>query len=64
MLKLRLILLPFSWIYGFITFLRNLFYGLGVFNSYSIPKKSICVGNLAIGGTGKSPHVAYLVNLL
>jgi len=64
MQKLRLILLPFSWIYGFGTFLRNLFYDIGVFHSYTIPKKSICVGNLAIGGTGKSPHVSYLINLL
>ena len=64
MQKLRLILLPFSWIYGFVTFLRNLFYDVEIFKSYLIPKKSICVGNLAIGGTGKSPHVSYLVNLL
>ncbi len=64
MQKLRLILLPFSWIYGIITFLRNSFYDLGIFKTYIIPKKSICVGNLAVGGTGKSPHVSYLVNLL
>ena len=64
MQKLRLILLPFSWIYGLIMFFRNTFYDIGIFKSYSIPKKSICIGNLAVGGTGKSPHVSYLINLL
>ncbi len=64
MQKLRLILLPFSWIYGLIMFFRNSFYDMGIFNSYKIPKKSICIGNLAIGGTGKSPHVSYLINQL
>jgi len=62
--QLRLFLLPISWIYGLITFIRNKLFDVGFFKQYSIPKKSICVGNLAIGGTGKSPHVNYLVNLL
>lgn len=53
----RILLLPFSWIYGTITALRNLFFDLGVFKVYTIPVKSICVGNLAVGGTGKTPHV-------
>ena len=60
----RLLLLPFSWIYGFITHLRNLLYSIGIFHSFKIPKKSICVGNLSIGGTGKTPHVDLLVDLL
>ena len=64
MQKLRLILLPFSWIYGLILFFRNTCYDLGIFKTYKIPKKSICIGNLAVGGTGKSPHVSYLINLL
>lgn len=64
MQKLRLILLPFSWIYGLIMFFRNTFYDIGIFKSYTIPKKSICIGNLAVGGTGKSPHVSYLIKLL
>ena len=60
----RLLLLPFSWIYGSITHLRNLLYSIGIFHSFEIPKKSICVGNLSIGGTGKTPHVDLLVDLL
>lgn len=57
---LRVFLLPLSLIYGFITFLRNKLYDSGIFKSYKIPKKSICIGNLSTGGTGKTPHVAYL----
>tara|TARA_R110002072_G_scaffold302976_1_gene490568 strand:- start:18600 stop:19637 length:1038 start_codon:yes stop_codon:yes gene_type:complete len=60
----RLLLLPFSWIYGSVTFIRNIFYNLGVFNSYTIPKKSICVGNLSVGGTGKTPHVKLITDHL
>lgn len=63
MQKLRFILLPFSYLYGVIIYFRNLLYDIGIFKVYHIPKKSICVGNLAVGGTGKSPHVNYLVDL-
>jgi len=55
--NLRMLLLPLSWIYGTIMFFRNLFFDLGIFKVYTIPVKSICVGNLAVGGTGKTPHV-------
>ena len=55
--NLRLLLLPFSWIYGSIVSLRNLLFDLNILKSYTIPKKSICVGNLSVGGTGKTPHV-------
>jgi len=64
MQHVRLLLLPFAWIYGIITYCRNLLFDLGIFTSYAIPKKSICIGNLSIGGTGKTPHVAYLTSLL
>ena len=58
---LRWLLLPFSWLYGVITFLRNKAYDWGILTSYRIPKKSITVGNLSVGGTGKTPHVDYLI---
>lgn len=61
---LRLFLFPISFLYGFITYIRNRFFDLKIFKSYKIPIKSICVGNLSVGGTGKTPHVMYLVNLL
>lgn len=64
MQSLRKLLWPFSLIYGFITFLRNKCYDLGIFETYRIPNKSICVGNLSVGGTGKTPHVAYLADYL
>lgn len=57
-------LLPFSWLYGFVVYLRNKFFKWGVLKrkSYNIP--IICIGNLAVGGTGKTPHVEYLIKLL
>lgn len=60
---LRYFLWPFSLIYGCITYVRNLCYDFGIFKVYSIPKKSICVGNLSTGGTGKTPHVAFLADM-
>ncbi len=61
MKAIRWLLLPFSWLYGVITFLRNKAYDWGILKSYRIPKKSITVGNLSVGGTGKTPHVDYLI---
>jgi len=55
----RKLLFPFSVVYGVISFLRNKCYDSGIFKSWEIPVKSICVGNLSSGGTGKTPHVAY-----
>lgn len=61
MKTLRWLLLPFSWIYGVITFLRNKAFDWSILKSNKIPKKSITVGNLSVGGTGKTPHVDYLI---
>lgn len=63
-LLLKIILLPFSVLYGFITFLRNKFYDWGLFKSESFDTPIICVGNINTGGTGKSPAVEYLIRLL
>ncbi len=60
---LRLLLLPFSLIYWTVTSIRNLLYDSGLLKSHKIPGKSITVGNLSVGGTGKSPLVDYLLNL-
>ena len=60
MKSLRLILLPFSLIYACITWFRNKFFDWGIKNSLEIPGKSICVGNITVGGTGKSPFTAFL----
>jgi tetraacyldisaccharide 4'-kinase len=65
MLKyLRLFLLPFSIIYGFITLVRNKLYDLGIFKSTSFDLPVICIGNLVVGGSGKTPTTEYLVRLL
>lgn len=58
---LRPFLLPFSLVYGLVVCLRNKFYDWGIFSSQSFAIPVICVGNITVGGTGKTPHVEYLV---
>lgn len=60
----KIILFPFSILYGLITACRNLLYDWNILKSTSFDVHTICVGNLAVGGTGKTPHVEYLVRLL
>ena len=60
----RLLLLPFSLIYGIITFIRNKFFDWGIFKSTAFKIPIISVGNLEVGGSGKTPLVAYIINLL
>lgn len=60
----RKFLLPLSPLYGLATKLRNLGYDRGIFKSSSYQLPVICVGNLSVGGTGKSPMVEYLINHL
>lgn len=64
MQKLRKILLPFSWLYSGVTRLRNELYNRGIFESTAYDVPVICVGNLSVGGTGKSPMVEYLIDHL
>lgn len=60
----KILLFPFAVIYGIITSFRNLLYDWKILTSKSFDVHTICVGNLAVGGTGKTPHVEYLINLL
>lgn len=60
----KILLFPFAIIYGIITSLRNLLYDWKFLKSKSVDIHTICVGNLAVGGTGKTPHVEYLINIL
>lgn len=60
----RKLLLPFSGIYRLITGIRNTLYDWGLMRTTSFDLPIINVGNLSVGGTGKSPHVMYLVDLL
>ena len=57
-------LLPFAVVYGLIIFIRNKLYDKNFFKSAKFNFPLICVGNIAVGGTGKSPMVEYLVELL
>lgn len=60
----RFVLFPLSVLYGFIIWLRNKLYDKNILKSASFNFPVICVGNLAVGGTGKTPMVEYLVRLL
>lgn len=60
----RLLLLPFSLLYGMVTFIRNKFYDWGIFTSITFQTPIISIGNLEVGGSGKTPLVAYIINLL
>jgi tetraacyldisaccharide 4'-kinase len=60
----RYLLLPISWIYGGIIWLRNKLYDKNILKSASFNFPVICVGNLATGGTGKTPMTEYLIRLL
>ena len=61
---LRKILFPFAILYGFITSIRNLLFDKGLLKSYSFDIPVIAVGNLSVGGTGKTPQIEYLIRLL
>jgi tetraacyldisaccharide 4'-kinase len=61
---LRKILFPFAILYGFITSIRNFLFDTGVLKSYSFDLPVIAVGNLSVGGTGKTPQIEYLIRLL
>jgi tetraacyldisaccharide 4'-kinase len=61
---LRKILFPLAFLYWLITFIRNWLYDKGIFKSYSFNVPIIAVGNLSVGGTGKTPQIEYLIRLL
>ncbi len=64
MKPLDLLYAPLSRLYGLGVFVRNMLYDEHVFVSHSVTVPTICVGNLAVGGTGKTPHVEYLLRSL
>jgi hypothetical protein len=61
---LKYLILPFALLYGFIVFLINKLYDWNVISSIEFNLPVICVGNITVGGTGKSPHIEYLIDLL
>jgi tetraacyldisaccharide 4'-kinase len=58
------LLFPVSALYGAGVFLRNLCFDTGIFHSREFPLPVISVGNITVGGTGKTPHVEYIISLL
>ena len=60
----RMLLLPFSLIYGLIIFIRNWLFDKNLFRASVFNLPIICIGNLAVGGTGKSPMVEFLIGKL
>lgn len=64
MKKFRLLLLPFSLVYDLGVMARNLAFDLGIMKSREFDLPVISVGNLSVGGSGKSPMTEYLIRLL
>jgi len=61
---LKILLYPLSLIYGLIVYIRNMLYDSKVFKSTEFEIPVISIGNITVGGTGKTPHTEYLVKLL
>lgn len=64
MILLRKILFPFAILYGLVTSIRNFLFDNGILKSYTFDLPIIAVGNLSVGGTGKTPQIEYLIRLL
>lgn len=62
--KINKALLPLSFIYGMITNIRNRMFDWGILSSTSFKVPVICIGNITVGGTGKTPHTEYLIRTL
>ena len=56
-------LYPLAIIYGSIVYFRNKLFDWGILKSNSFPLPVICIGNISVGGTGKTPHTEYLIRL-
>jgi len=64
LVTVKILLFPFAVIYGFIVWFRNRMFDHGFLKSKEFNIPIISVGNITVGGTGKTPHVEYLVKLL
>ncbi|MFR9165836.1 MAG: tetraacyldisaccharide 4'-kinase [Dysgonomonas sp.] len=57
-------LIPLSWLYGLVVYVRKKLFDWGVLKHEKFDIPVISIGNITVGGTGKTPHVEYLVRLL
>ena len=64
MKKIRFLLYPLAILYDVVTSIRNFFFDYGIFKEQKFDIPVITVGNLSVGGTGKTPQIEYLVRLL
>ncbi len=62
--KIAIITFPLSLLYGFIITVRNILFDLKILKSTEFAIPVISVGNITVGGTGKTPHIEYLIRLL
>jgi len=64
LIKINKWLLPLSWFYGIGSDVRNMFFNIGILSSKTYDIPVINVGNITAGGTGKTPHIEYLIRFL
>ncbi len=57
-------LLPLAWLYGLVVAVRNACYDMGIFKSYGFDLAVVKIGNLSVGGTGKTPHTELVAAML
>ena len=63
-MKSRWYLWPLAWLYGLVIYIRNCFFDWGWKKSRRFKTATISVGNITVGGTGKTPHTEYIIQLL
>jgi tetraacyldisaccharide 4'-kinase len=61
---MKILLYPFAFVYGVLTSLRNFLYDSKILKTTNFQIPVISVGNLTVGGTGKTPHAEYIISLL
>lgn len=61
---ITLLLYPLHWGYSFVSYIRNRLYDYGMIRSYSFSTPVVSIGNISVGGTGKTPHIEHFVDEL